>query len=521
MLEKIRVRNYKAFEDASIPIKPITILLGANSVGKSSIVQLMLLLQQTAKEDFKSYKSALKLYGGSVNLGSAKNLFRKQDIGQPLKFSFSVKSTTFSNYLKDLRQIFTSSLTEITHYVPLRGFFNLRNNMSTDTRKDFLEFIDRFLDVLQKEHSYKTYIERIKYFLSREHLYINSDNLNKSDLLRIYDFLDKISSSVTSNKEFDYNFKICYKKNNLVVQQFRILCNEKTLIGFTNDKEDRYIFSDYVKFTEKENSEILNYFNESYTIFNCFSRDNKQDSSTIISYVINILSEALQHLQKEFSESSINYVSPLRAHPKRYYMLDKAKMNITLDTLDGDAIADVLKDTPLLKKNVNDWFNNFNLSINVEEFKEVVHHLRVKQNGLNLDITDVGFGISQVLPVIIQGFLSADNSTTIIEQPEIHLHPKMQADLADLFIAIVKSKKKKKLIIETHSEYILKRLRRRISEGEIDANDVGICIFYPQTAEKGAEIKSLSIEKRGYFEYPIDFYGEELEKDITEFLKNQ
>ena len=521
MLEKIRVRNYKAFEDASIPIKPITILLGANSVGKSSIVQLLLLLQQTAKEDFKSYKSALKLYGGSVNLGSAKNLFRKQEVDMPLKFAFSVKSNTFSDYLKSLKQNFTNSLAEVTHYIPLRGFFDLRNNISIDNRKDFSDFIDRFLDVLQKEHSYKTYIDRVKYFLSREHLYINSDNLNKSDLLRIYDFLDKISNSVTLNKEFDYNFKICYKRGNLVVQQLRIICKDKTLIGFTNDKEDKYIFSDYVNFTETENSEILNYFNESYTIFNCFSRDKGQDSSTIISYVINILSTALQYLQKEFSESSINYVSPLRAHPKRYYMLDKAKMNITLDTLDGDAIADVLKDTPLLKKNVNEWFNKFNLSINVEEFKEVVHHLRVKQNGLSLDITDVGFGISQVLPVIIQGFLSADNSTTIIEQPEIHLHPKMQADLADLFIAVVKSKKKKKLIIETHSEYILKRLRRRISEGEIDAKDVGICLFHPQTTEKGADIKSLSIEKKGFFEYPIDFYGEELEKDITEFLKNQ
>jgi len=64
MIKEINIKNYKAFDSASIPIKPITILLGANSVGKSSIIQLLLLLQQTSKEDYKSYKSALKLYGG-------------------------------------------------------------------------------------------------------------------------------------------------------------------------------------------------------------------------------------------------------------------------------------------------------------------------------------------------------------------------------------------------------------------------------------------------------------------------
>jgi len=74
---------------------------------------------------------------------------------------------------------------------------------------------------------------------------------------------------------------------------------------------------------------------------------------------------------------------------------------------------------------------------------------------------DVGFGISQVLPIIVQGFLSKDDSITIIEQPEIHLHPMMQSDLADLFIDVIESTTTngKILFIETHSESILKRLR--------------------------------------------------------------
>ncbi len=114
-------------------------------------------------------------------------------------------------------------------------------------------------------------------------------------------------------------------------------------------------------------------------------------------------------------------------------MLDKAKLNLTLDTLDGDAIAEVLKDNKHITRSVNLWLKNFGVEVDVQGFKEVIHHLVVKQNNIDLDITDVGFGISQILPVIIQGFLSPKYSTTIIEQPEIHLHPKMQADLADIF----------------------------------------------------------------------------------------
>ncbi|MCL3781386.1 hypothetical protein EMN47_13430 [Prolixibacteraceae bacterium JC049] len=203
-------------------------------------------------------------------------------------------------------------------------------------------------------------------------------------------------------------------------------------------------------------------------------------------------------------------------------MLDKDKINLTLDTLDGDAIADVLKDNSRIKTSVNNWLEKFNLAVDVEEFKEVIHHLKVKQNNLNLDITDVGFGISQILPVIIQGFLSPSNSTTIIEQPEIHLHPKIQAELADLFIDIVKkSSKDKKIIIETHSEYLLKRLRRRISEGVISPKDVAICLFNPSNGEESAYINEIEIEEKGFFDWPLEFYGGELLKDTTEFLKNQ
>ena len=175
-------------------------------------------------------------------------------------------------------------------------------------------------------------------------------------------------------------------------------------------------------------------------------------------------------------------------------MLDKANANLSIDTFDGDSIAEVLKENKDLSLKVNKWFNKFGFDISVDNVEDIIHKLKVLQNDLSLDITDVGFGISQVLPVIIQGYLSKKDSLTIIEQPEIHLHPKMQAELADLFIEICSDLKEdekveknkvvpakysieKYLVIETHSEYLLKRLRRRIAEGRIKSDDVVIYSF--------------------------------------------
>ena len=159
------------------------------------------------------------------------------------------------------------------------------------------------------------------------------------------------------------------------------------------------------------------------------------------------------------------------------------------------------------------------------EFKDVIHNIKVTQNNLLLDIPDVGFGISQVLPILVEGMMAPPSSTIIMEQPEIHLHPKMQAELADLFIDILqlqtkrKSSIKKYLIIETHSEYIIKRIRRRIAEGVISPKHVAIYFVNPRNKEHPdtAEIQLAPISKDGTIEWPEDFYMTELEDEMAFF----
>jgi predicted ATPase len=229
-----------------------------------------------------------------------------------------------------------------------------------------------------------------------------------------------------------------------------------------------------------------------------------------------------------FLKDQINYVSPLRAYPKRFYSLDNASSSTYFDTLNGEAMVELLKANNKLKTKVNAWLKQSSLisklKIDVKQVQSYIHKLIVEQYDIKLDITDVGFGISQVLPILVQGFISPNNTLTMMEQPEVHLHPTMQANLADLFVKIIKTNNGKKnqrsLLIETHSEYILNRLRRRIAEGK-DITNEDIAIYAIERVEDNTVINSLEIPVKGNFKYPEDFYSGELFKDTMIFLKAQ
>ena len=129
-------------------------------------------------------------------------------------------------------------------------------------------------------------------------------------------------------------------------------------------------------------------------------------------------------------------------------------------------------------------------------------------------LTDVGFGVSQVLPALVQAFYAPPGSTVWMEQPEIHLHPMAQSNLADVFISAVQAYEKgtprnMQLIVETHSEHFLTRLQRRVAEGQIDASDVAI--YFVNRKGAAAEMDALRLNVFGEIEnWPENFFGDEM-----------
>jgi AAA domain, putative AbiEii toxin, Type IV TA system/Protein of unknown function (DUF3696) len=123
-------------------------------------------------------------------------------------------------------------------------------------------------------------------------------------------------------------------------------------------------------------------------------------------------------------------------------------------------------------------------------------------------ITDVGFGVSQILPVITLCYYAPEGSTIILEQPEIHLHPRVQAGLADIFIDAAKTRNIQ-IILESHSEHLLRRLQRRIAEAALSADQAAL--YFCTTDKQGAsQLQTLDLDPFGNItNWPKDFFGDE------------
>lgn len=133
--------------------------------------------------------------------------------------------------------------------------------------------------------------------------------------------------------------------------------------------------------------------------------------------------------------------------------------------------------------------------------------VRQSEGGSEVALTDVGFGVSQVLPVLTLLYYVPEGSTVLLEHPEIHLHPRVQSGLADVIIHAAKTRKVQ-VLIESHSEHLLRRLQRRIAEETLKADDVAL---YFVTQKNGQSVcETLDVDEYGNIRnWPPEFFGDD------------
>ena len=132
-----------------------------------------------------------------------------------------------------------------------------------------------------------------------------------------------------------------------------------------------------------------------------------------------------------------------------------------------------------------------------------------EKSGVQVSMQDVGYGISQILPIIVES-ISSQNSTLLIEQPELHLHPALQSKLGDLFAEQCPTKQ---FIIETHSEHLVLRLKRLIRRGDLDAKDVSL-LSVDANPDGTSSVTRIRLDSDGEFidEWPRGFFDERLDE---------
>ena len=221
------------------------------------------------------------------------------------------------------------------------------------------------------------------------------------------------------------------------------------------------------------------------------------------------------------------YLGPLRAYPNRIYARSGAQPSDMGPA--GESVVDAIlssrerserirrdwrKRSLTIDKYVAEWLKRLGLihDFRVEALTEGRRLFEVKvrksPNSPEVLLTDIGFGVSQILPVLVLCFYVQLGARVILEQPEIHLHPSVQAGLADVFIDAWKQRNVQ-ILFESHSEHLLLRLQRRIAEGKIKKDDVGL--FFCSTDDNGVScLSQLEIDQYGNISnWPKDFFGDQ------------
>ncbi|MCB9856111.1 MAG: DUF3696 domain-containing protein [Phycisphaerales bacterium] len=238
----------------------------------------------------------------------------------------------------------------------------------------------------------------------------------------------------------------------------------------------------------------------------------------------------LSELELEFERMlrSVYYLGPLRDYPRREYTWaggDPADMGrrgeyavaaILASRERGDKISRGKGKRKLsLEQYVAHWLKELKLieEFRVEEIKKGTNlyrvHVQKSPGGSEVLITDVGFGVSQVLPVLVLCYYAPPGSTILFEQPEIHLHPSVQSGLADVFIDAMRVRGVQ-IIVESHSEHFLRRLQRRIAEAEL--LDQEAALYFCDIGPDGSKLHQLDLDLYGNItNWPTDFFGDEMQ----------
>ena len=444
MLNRIKLDRFKAFKDADIQFRRITVIAGQNSSGKSSILQAVNAICQSTLG--RSFPFDLILNGDRAHLGGFKNVVN----GHNAKNSFGITVWFQDEEIEiSLGGTYKKS-DEEGHLFP-------RLVSIGDS-----EIGDLLIEWNQKKQRFSLRATPSESLIESEKEQVNSAVRR---LLRS-EGKDKVESFLRSVGTDDPAGAV------EAVSQLLLAAADEVRSGieFETDR-----FSTFIQ-------KISNHaFYEPYR---------------------RRATEALSRFRRNCA-----YIGPVRAHPARYYPIAGA------DSIDssGEGMSRVLakwKDRRSsliseLKAALAQLELAADLSAVVEhdEFLKVLvrPHGRSTQDSL----ADVGFGLSQVMPMLVADLNLSSGGLLLVNQPEIHLHPSSQALLANYFAGRIR---RRQYIVETHSEYLINRLRLLVAKGELSSADVGI-VYCGKDGKGGSRIYPVDIEADGSLSgAPDDFF---------------
>ncbi|MFN8672252.1 MAG: AAA family ATPase [Candidatus Sericytochromatia bacterium] len=216
------------------------------------------------------------------------------------------------------------------------------------------------------------------------------------------------------------------------------------------------------------------------------------------------------------------FIDSIRVTPERGYEIPTSieikKIGITGENTYNILLKDFIDEKSTLLNKISDWYkNNFDgWGLRVNEELKPFYQFELTKDDLNINIKDVGQGMTQVLPLVTIALMPTKEETLIIiEEPELHLHPAVHGNLAELFVDSLNDTNKKYLI-ETHSQNFVLRLRRLVAEGKISKDNLIIYFVDFDEEESKSDLKRINITDSGDVDYwPEDIFSETLKEALA------
>lgn len=618
MTTKIGFNNFKAFGPKMqyFTKKPITLIYGPNSVGKSSLIRAMLYKEYIKNPNFLDFKIKNKFgyrnlidittydFGDKLNIGSFKTIIHKHNESESLNFN------TEYNNIKDITSLISvnSSIDEILSDI-IHNYKEKHNSQYFEIlSNEIIYFFDNFFE----QHDYNEFEKLLAYklmpLLQNHFVSKFSDNNSLKMLIKIYKrytlFALKrieykkslvIKNSISNNlinqeplnkysffidNRIMFSFKLSYKSR-FIDNSIEI----HDLIIFPNDEIFQQVFFVFDKKLDIDNEYRIKNFSisefEKLDIFD-INASNNENIENLIKFII------WRFVTNSKLINSTYYIGPLRNIPdrkdleiiKNFYKMQSRKQKLidknffkcfhsiasyfniiyktkylkflylplvfplnlycmikklVLTFFNSIYIFKYIKsdnrsnlylwhsifESKRIRDKVNNWLkdkgkhnssyrlSNINTNINKIEFFDESTQTYVHPQ-------DMGVGISQSLPIIIASNIFR-NRDIFIEQPELHLHPKLQMEIADEFIKSMHTNENN-FILETHSEHILLRIMKRmrhtdeniIEDESLKLTPADICLLYVDNNGETTYIKELELDKDGTLldPWPNGFFEE-------------
>lgn len=543
MLRSMQLENFKAFGQRTlIPLAPITLIFGQNSSGKSSILQSLNLLKQTRESRDVEALLLPRTESGFADLGSFQEMLFDHDLKRTLSVRLDValedNQRTFGVPPKFLRRATT---------IGLEFAFSRKKTEDEITLDGFKlcgEGSDAYIATFEK----CAMPPDMRRYASMPY---RSERRRSKELLRAVR-CTQISSDVSY-------WQPAYEWS---VQQKAIWIERLTEIHRTY-QSDRGSPSMRGLFEEDENvaeankktlaalAEYIQFLSSDYSLDDYIQRMIREQLNQVIALdgfiptltgrtdgnpsLDLILADVLGRsgMRREWSldvggssifagravEHAIGSLFPLgpfRKPPARWYIFTGTTPHDV--GYQGHLLPDLLFRNGELRQNTNEWLKALDIGYEIKlhplgDRSSDLFELRLmdtrRKSPVEVGLSDVGFGISQILPLVVQS-LAASDQIISVEQPEVHIHPRLQADLGDLLIEAIKKPRRNQFIIETHSEHLALRLQRRVREKKLSPADISV--VYVSRGPNGATVQPLRLDEEGDFmdDFPGGFFPERL-----------